>query len=269
MRVLIADRESDDRAVLINQCHSRGDLDNLIVVSSGAEAIEQIRAHRPDVALLACELADMTGFDVLRDVEDDIPPATIMIAPDDRYAAAALSTAATDYLTRPLSADRLALALKRAFSGTGRALRRTAAKRVPAVEKPAARYVDFLPLGYSDRLVGERAGRIYFLSPLNIDYIQADRNYVRIHVGKECFINRDSVTRLSPLLESFGFVRISRAILLNLRRVSFAQREGRGVLAFVLESGARVVSSAGFRLEAGAPLRVVRTRRTHGRSCAV
>ena len=118
MRVLIADHESCERDTLVEQCHSRGGLGNLIVVESGAEAVEQIRLYRPDIALLACELKDMTGFDVLSALDDHERPATIMVGRDNRYAAQALSSVAVDYLTRPISADRLALALKRASPGT-------------------------------------------------------------------------------------------------------------------------------------------------------
>jgi two-component system, LytTR family, response regulator len=250
----------------VELCHSHGGFGNPIVVESGTQALEQIRVNQPDVALLACELQDMTGFDVLRALDDDERPATIIVAPDDRYAAEALSSAAVDYLTRPISADRLGLALKRACSSTPRVIRDAVAQIVPAGDRADARHPGSLPLGHRDRLVGERAGRIYFFSPIDIDYIEADSNYVKIHVGSERYINRDSLSRLSALLESIGFVRISRAVLLNLQRVSFAEREGRGVLAFVLESGARVVSSTGFRLESGAQLRIARTRGTRRKS---
>ena len=257
MDVVIADHESSERATLVELCHSRPGLGKLIVVETGTKALEQIRVNRPEVALLACELKDMTGFDVLRALNDDERPATIMVAPDERYAAEALSSAATDYLTRPISPDRLALALKRARSNPRQAIGK------PAVSDGSAdRYPDAPTLGHRDQFVGERAGRLYFFSPTDIDYIEADSNYVKIHVGAERYINRDSLTRLSALLESVGFVRISRAVLLNMHRVSFAERKGPGVLAFVLQSGARVVSSTGFRLEAGAQLRIARTRGT-------
>jgi two-component system, LytTR family, response regulator len=263
MRVVIADHESSERATLVDLCYSHGGLGKLIVVESGTAALAQIRSNRPDVAMLACELEDMTGFDVLRALDDDERPATIMVAPDDQYAAEALSFAATEYLTRPISADRLALALKRACSSTPRVVKDVAAHAGDAVD---ARYPASLPLGNRDLLVGERAGRLYFFSPIDIDYIEADSNYVKIHVGSERYINRDSLTRLSVLLASIGFVRISRGVLLNLQRVVFAEREGPGVLAFVLHSGARVVSSTGFHLEAGAQLRIVRTRGTRRKS---
>lgn len=260
MRILIADHEPGERATLVDLCRAHGGLGNPIVVESGTEALTQIRARRPDVVLLACDLNDMTGFDVLRALHDVDCPPTIMVAPDDRYAAEAVASAATDYLTTPVSADRLALALDRARANTRQAIARTVARKVPAGVKRDARHSGSLPLGHRDRLVGERAGRIYFFSPTDIDYIEADSNYVKIHVGSERYINRDSLTRLSALLKDIGFVRISRAVLLNLQRVSFAEREGRGVLAFVLETGDRVVSSIGFRLESGAQLQIVRTR---------
>jgi two-component system LytT family response regulator len=258
MRILTADYESRERAALADLCRSYAGSGDLIVVGSGAEALEQIRTNRPDVALLACELQDMTGFDVVDALDDDERPAAIMVASDYRYAAEALSSAVIDYLIRPISADRLALAFNRACSSPRRFIRVAAAQEVPA----DYRYSASVAPGQRNRLVGERGGRLYFLSPIDVDYIEADSNYIKIHVGSERYMNRDSLTRLAGLLKDIGFVRISRAVLLNLQRVSFAEREGPGVLAFVLESGARVVSSMGFRLESGAQLRIARTRGT-------
>lgn len=252
MHALIAEHESNERAELVELCHALGRFGDLIVVGSGIEALEQIRVQPPDVALLACELKDMSGFEVLEALNDAAhPPAAIMMASDDRYVAETLSFAAADYLTRPISAGRLALALKRACP--------------PAMTDARAP----LPIGVGrcDRLVGERGGRIYFLAPFDVDYIEADSQYVRIHVGSERYLIRDSLTRIASLLKAVGFVRISRSIVLNLQRVSFAEREGRGVLAFVLVSGARVVSSNGFRLQPGARLGFARTRKTRRSSC--
>jgi two-component system, LytTR family, response regulator len=114
------------------------------------------------------------------------------------------------------------------------------------------------PLSSSGRLVGERAGRFYFLAPSQVDYIEADSNYLHIYTGKDHYINRDSLRRLAPLLEQHGFFRISRSILINLRRVEFAERAGGAVLAFVLSSGVRLLSAKGYRIAAGAELRLAK-----------
>jgi two-component system, LytTR family, response regulator len=258
MRVVIADSEPAELASLVALCRSRDTFSELIVVESGTRALKGIRGSRPDVALLACELGDMTGFDVLRALNDDERPATILVAADDRHATEALSSAAIDCITKPFSEERFTTALERVHSHAQRAQHTAVAQaRCSLEDDPDA--IEH-PLGFGDRLVGERAGRLYFLPPSDVDYIEADSNYVQIQVADKRFLSRDSLARLAPILESVGFVRINRSTLLNIRRVSFAEREGRGVLAFVLESGERVTSSAGFRLEAGAPLRVARTR---------
>jgi two-component system LytT family response regulator len=257
MRIVIADSEPAERASLVSLCRARGGSAELIAAESGSRALKMIRGSRPDIALLACELDDMTGLDVLRALGEQERPATILVAADERRATEAMSSAVAGYLVKPFSEQHFLKVMHRAYSH---------AQRMILVQRPVAPAVEENesavepPLALRDRLVGERAGRLHFLASGNVDFIQADGNYVQIHVGGERYLSRDSLNRLSPMLAPMGFIRISRSILLNLRRVCFAEREGGGVLAFALESGDRVTSSAGFRLEAGAPLRVVRTR---------
>ena len=99
------------------------------------------------------------------------------------------------------------------------------------------------------RLVAERARRLYFIAPCDVDYIQAYGNYVRIHVGEREYVRRDTLVRLAGELQCAGFHRVHRSILLNLRRVAFAERAGDGALAFTLASGARLTSRTRLRLK--------------------
>ena len=96
-------------------------------------------------------------------------------------------------------------------------------------------------------LVGERQHRLYPLDIDKIDYIEADGNYVTIRAGDAEYISRDSIKRLSTDLADFGFVRIDRSILLNIRAVHFAEPIGHGTLAFTLNSGACLHSSKTYR----------------------
>jgi two-component system, LytTR family, response regulator len=98
-------------------------------------------------------------------------------------------------------------------------------------------------------LVGERSHRLYFIEVQDVDYIEANGNYVRIHVGDCEYVRRDTLARLSHELRGSGFQRVRRSTLLNLRRVAFAERLGDGALAFTLASGARLVSRTRFRFE--------------------
>jgi two-component system LytT family response regulator len=96
-------------------------------------------------------------------------------------------------------------------------------------------------------LVGERQHRLYPLDIDKIDYIEADGNYVTIRARDGEYISRDSIKRLATDLANFGFVRIDRSILLNIRAVQYAETVGHGTLAFTLISGACLHSSKTYR----------------------
>lgn len=98
-------------------------------------------------------------------------------------------------------------------------------------------------------LMGERERRLYLFRPESIEYIEADGNYVRFHVGHSDYISRDSVKRLAALLATRGFFRIERAVLLNVRAVAYVQRAGRGTYAFTMISGRCLHSSAKYRVD--------------------
>jgi two-component system LytT family response regulator len=259
MCLLIADHDQAERAMLVQHCEAYGGFDRVLIATSGAEALEKICSSRPEAVLMDCELIDMSGFDVLRSLDDTQRPPAIMLAADDRYAAEAFEAAAIDYLKRPITARRFELALSRIHVAAHLAPAAVVNDRMePASSgefRPAAP-----PLGFGNRLVGERARRLYFLAPDNVDYIEANSNYINIFVGEDSYIKRDSLTRLLPLLKPYGFVRISRSVIVNLQRVTFAERAGRGKLSFELASGMKVISDAGYRLDSGAALRVERSR---------
>jgi two-component system LytT family response regulator len=259
MCLLIVDHDQTERAMLAQHCEAYGGFDRVLVAASGAEALEQICSNRPDAVLMDCDLIDMSGFDVLRSLDDSHRPPAVMLAVDDRYAAEAFEAAVVDYLKRPITARRFELALSRIHLAAHLAPS-TVMKDCAEPASSAEFHAAAPPLGFGNRLVGERARRLYFLAPDNVDYIEANSNYINIFVGEDSYIKRDSLNRLLPLLKPYGFVRISRSVIVNLQRVTFAERAGRGKLSFVLASGAKVSSDAGYRLDSGAALRIERSR---------
>jgi DNA-binding LytR/AlgR family response regulator len=96
-------------------------------------------------------------------------------------------------------------------------------------------------------LVGERQHRLYPLEVEKIDYIEAHGNYVTIRSGTCDYIRRDSMKRLAAYLADWGFMRIERSLLLNVRAVAYAQVADHGTFAFTLSSGACIQSSTSYR----------------------
>jgi two-component system, LytTR family, response regulator len=97
------------------------------------------------------------------------------------------------------------------------------------------------------QITGEKAQRLYFIDIETIYYVESEATCVAVHVGDEKYLARNSLKHLAGVLEPLGFVRIERSVLLNLRKVAFAQRLDRGAFVFVLRNGRRLVSSSRYR----------------------
>lgn len=93
------------------------------------------------------------------------------------------------------------------------------------------------------RLIAERARRVHFIDAEEVDYLEAEGNYVTLHVGAAGYLTRQTLTELARLLEPLEFLRIERGLVVNLRQVSFVERLERGSYAFTLKRGQRLISS--------------------------
>ena len=237
MTLLIVDREQSVRCELAQLCLRAADVQVVGEAESGGKAIDAAKSLSPDVMLIDVALPDMSGFDVLRGAGNS-RPLGVMISHRPDFAERAMAEGAVDYLLKPISADRFELAI-------GRVRRRYILEQ--AAQAPLAGGMPELPGGRPKILVGERQRRLYPLNIEKIDYIEADGNYVTIRAGNTTYISRDTIKRLTADLAGFGFVRIERSILLNIRAVEFAEPLGHGTLAFTLSSGTCLHSSKTYR----------------------
>jgi len=195
----------------------------------------------PDILLLNVELPDMSGFELLRTMGAGIRPLGIMVSSCADHAMRAFAEGAIDYLVTPVSAERFELAMTRVRHRCAYALlgSDSVTSKPSELGRPAPTAPRFL--------VGERQRRLYPLDPRSIDYIEADGNYVVLRAGKEEYLSRDSIKRLSTLLAEWGFIRIERSLLVNAAAVEYAEVAGHGTFALTLSSGVCLHSSAGYR----------------------
>ena len=237
MTLLIVDKEPSVRSELAQLCDQATDVHVVGEAESGGEAIDAAESLSPDVMLIDVDLPDMSGFDVLRGA-GNYRALGIMISHRSDSAARAMAEGAVDHLLKPVSADRFEHAI-------GRVRQRNILEQ--AAQAQLTRGMLEL-LGRRPKiLVGERQHRLYPLNIEKIDYIEADGNYVTIRAANTEYISRDTIKRLTVDLAAFGFVRIDRSILLNIRAVEFAEPVGHGTLAFTLSSGTCLHSSKTYR----------------------
>jgi two-component system, LytTR family, response regulator len=258
MRVLIVDDEPMARRRLQRLCEERAELQIIGEAESGAAAIDAIRSRRPNLVLLAAELGDMTGFDVLRAIDLDAELLAVMVTMHKHHAVRACEADAIDFLIKPVTADRFNDAIERAHRRTKRSK-----GGVGTTHVRTSHFASFGGSANDGRLVAERSQRLYFIDPETIDYIRSDGNYVELHVGSERFISCNTMRNLQNALESIGYLRIERSLLINLRRVTYAERLGHGEFAFAMRCGERLVSSRSHRQ---AIIRELRRGTTRGRA---
>ena len=228
MRVVVVDDEPLARSRLVHLCQEQAGVQVVAQAASGADAIEAIKVHRPDVVLLDVELQDMTGFDVLRSLESREGPLAIMVTGHPEHALEAFDSDAVHYLAKPVDSRRLVNAI-------GRARSRLSLERTnPGVNSLR-------------QITGEKGQRLYFIEVETIDYVESEANYVALHVDDERYLARNTMKHLAAVLGPLGFVRIERSLLINLRRVAFAERLDRGAFVFTLRNGRRLVSSSTYR----------------------
>jgi two-component system, LytTR family, response regulator len=244
LRIMVVAEEPLARSLLVRLCRS---VDNVEVVAqsqSGAAALDAARALQPDLMLIDVDLPDMSGFELMRDLQGGSPPASIIVAANAEYALTAFDAGAIDFLIKPVRAARFSEAMRRA-RGRSEPSSNGLPRSAPQTAWTPARDRN---LPEPPRLLAaERERRLYLLDPEKVDYIEACGNYVRIWSGEVAYISRESIKELAMLLASSGFVRVQRSKLVNLRAVSYIERPGHGFFVFVLSCGTRLESTPTYR----------------------
>jgi DNA-binding LytR/AlgR family response regulator len=242
LRVLIVDDEPLARRRLEILLREQPAVELVGAASDGAAARRMIAELTPDVVLLDIKMPGLTGLELL-DALGPEAPIVIFVTAFDRFALDAFDRAAFDYLLKPVEPARLAASLARARAALAE---RAAADRVRELEEvllnlrsgPAVP----APGGYDREIwIQERGGRTS-LPIAVIDWVAAERDYVRIHAGARSYLVRQSIGALAARLDPKLFIRVHRSSLVRADRiVRIRHAAGRGAVS--LSTGAEVAVS--------------------------
>jgi len=249
LRVLIVDDEPHARRRLDILLREQPGVELAGAAADGAAARRMIAEITPDVVLLDIKMPGMSGLEVLDALgagdRERGAPIVIFVTAFDRFALDAFDRAAFDYLLKPVEPGRLAASLARAREILAE---RAAADRTRELEEilrnlragPEAASGD-RPAFEREIWIQERGGRTS-LPVAAIDWVAAERDYVRIHAGARSYLVRQSIGALAARLDPKQFVRIHRSSLVRAERiVRIRHSAGRG--AVVLSTGAEIAVS--------------------------
>jgi two-component system, LytTR family, response regulator len=243
VRALIADDEPLARQRLRMLLQDELWLEVIGEAKDGASTIAAIQKLQPDLVFLDVEMPNGTGFDVIRTIGASQMPFVVFVTAYDKYALKAFDVHAVDYLLKPFDRDRFRQALSRA---------RGQLERVSGgeLERRLLQLVQDLtpsPQQRLERFVIKSGGRVFFVPTMEIDWIEAAGNYVKLHVGSDEHLFRETMNAIEAKLNPDAFFRIHRSHIVNVERIRELQPWFNGEYVVFLKNGTRLTLSRGYR----------------------
>ena len=242
IKTLIVDDEPLARERLAALLGGEADIEVVGQARDGEEAIAAIQDHAPQLVFLDVQMPNMNGFEVIEAVGADRMPLVIFVTAYDQHALKAFQVKALDYILKPFDRERFADALQRARRQIEREETGDLGRRLLALVKDLRR-----DQPKTDRLVVKSGGRLFFLRMDEIDWIEAAGNYVRLHLGEDSHLFRETMNNMEARLDAQRFVRIHRSRIVNTDRIKEMQPWFNGEYVVVLQNSTRLTLSRGYR----------------------
>ena len=239
IRTLIADDEPLARRGIRHLLERESGIEIVGEATGGVEAADLIQRLRPDLVFLDVQMVGCDGFETLSRVGPGIAPVVVFVTAYDEYALRAFEVNAVDYLLKPYDDARFSSALSRARELVMR-------KRNDAVDSKIERLIEHLEGEGRDRILLKSSGEIIFLKTCEIDWIEAEGDYVKFHTGGRTHLMRGTMASLEERLDPSRFIRIHRSTIVNSDRLRKLSPSFEGEYAVVLQDGTKLRLSRGY-----------------------
>lgn len=247
LRVVVADDERLARQKMRTLLESEPNITLVAECQDGRQTVSAINCFHPDLLLLDIQMPDLDGFQVLGEISPREMPAVIFTSAYDQYAIRAFEAHALDYLLKPFDKDRLHTAIQRARIELAKSENRDMTHKLLELLSHIRSGADTATTDSQDRLVIKAKGRVIFLDLEEIDWVEAAANYVRLNVGKESYLLRETISRTSERLDPNQFIRIHRSTIVNVRKIKELIPVNSGEYIVVLKNGKELSCSRGYR----------------------
>src|ERR1700722_2966132 len=229
LRVFVTDDEAPARRKLLRFLTEEPGVVIVGETSNGPDTISGVRNTQPDLLFLDIQMPGMDGFGVVEALGATVPR-IIFVTAHDEYALRALEIHAFDYLLKPFDQARftrvLADARREAEKGRRNELQVSLRQLLEEVQSPR-----------NPRLLVEENGRGILITLNLIDWAEADRNYLKLHIGTHTYTVRGTIEGIEKKLDSERFLRINRSSLIRIDFICELQKWTHGEYRVILQSG--------------------------------
>lgn len=244
MRVLIVDDEPLARRRLVQLLAAFPTIKIAGEAENGREALRLVELLRPDVLLLDIEMPGVDGIAVLKALPQSTAPAIVFVTAFQDHAVTAFDLRATDFVVKPVTADRLARALEQAEESLGarRAGERLAflQSRLAQLESQAVSTADaglWVQIGSEKRR----------LALTDIRWLEAERDFVRVHMKDGAHLVSAMLGEMERQLDGEQFMRVHRSAIVRKDKVRAMLRGRFSTLVLELDDGRKLVVGRKYR----------------------
>jgi two-component system LytT family response regulator len=240
IRALIVDDEPLARERLRAMMRAEDSVEIVGECGSGPEAIQMIRNTPLDLVFLDMEMPGCDGLQVIAGIPVEARPAIVFATAYEGFAIEAFEVNAIDYLLKPFDRERFQKTLQRVREHlTARQAGEQLAKLM--AEPPAT--ADKKP----ERLAVKADGRVIFVKPDEIVWIEAADNYVVLHLATGRLMLRETMSALEARLGAVAFARVNRSAIVHLDQVKEMHPTAHGDYVLLLRDGTRLPLSRSLR----------------------
>jgi two-component system LytT family response regulator len=200
---------------------------------NGPDTLAGVSETNPDLLFLDIQMPGMDGFEVVDALQDICLPRIIFVTAHDEYAMRALQIHAFDYLLKPFDQARFSKVMadaKRQQRKDQQTELRMDLQRLLKEVRPARQ----------PRLLVEDNGRGILLALNQIDWAEADRNYIKLHIGGHTYTVRGTLDGIEEKVDSGQFLRLNRSAIVRIEFIHELHKWTHGEYQVILRSGQRL-----------------------------
>ncbi|MCF8284260.1 MAG: LytTR family transcriptional regulator DNA-binding domain-containing protein [Sphingobacteriales bacterium] len=230
---IIIDDEPLARSIVVEYLMSFPEIKILAECSDGFEGMKAIQQLQPDIVFLDVQMPKINGFELLELIDN--PPAIIFTTAFDEYALKAFEANAIDYLLKPFNKERFDKSIQKFKSNL---IPKINTEQLQMPVSPTAQ----------NRIVVKVDGKIKIIPTVDIQYIEANGDNVKIMTNEGSFSKNKTMSFFEEQLSANDFVRIHRSYLVNVSLVTRIDAYDKESHLAVLSSGIQLpVSKSGYQ----------------------